>query len=569
MGCGVSAEPSRSNARKPLPTYRGGTVVAGGPSGRTTPTVSPHLSRRSATAERNRGVTFEHCWLTSLYDGNYIYSVRWDPRNAAERRAVVVFLHGFASHIHASHTEENFIIPLAQAGYMVVGFDMRGHGQTAKANNTQGLCGTADVHVMDYITVLRYVESMQLGVEIFVAGFSMGGAQTFDAMASHHTLLGNIAGVILLAPGCGSNLVGPFAPVINVLNKIIPTTNLSDISTRLANLLNVKSAAAVSRNPDNMSLTADDLRNILMEFNTEDHQPGDDLHLSVDEFTRIMNEELNLDLSPVDVAELRAQCDANRDGKVHVEEFVEAYKRADDYVDMGTEFTPSMLALTVELDARWKDVSRAINIRTPILLAHGLADTVNLAENSKKVVESTSSFDKTVKLFPRMRHGLFSDLGSEEVLQTALRWLAARVQVPSKGVCTAGEWTLEDLDDRLRNPCHTMITSHSAPLQPSVPLHSPSLQAVTSGYLTTPCSPAMWSLEDAAGVWAPSSHTSPPMSPSSLSNSPQVSPMCSPLCSPTLGLSSSPVLYQMTPASPVLTCHPGWDVQAMSVMPPA
>ncbi len=66
-------------------------------------------------------------------------------------------------------------------------------------------------------------------------------------------------------------------------------------------------------------------------------------------------------------------------------------------------------------------------IRLPILLLHGGGDTVVPPENSEIVYEHISSEDKTRKLFPGLYHEIHKEPEREEVFNTLIEWLNARV----------------------------------------------------------------------------------------------------------------------------------------------
>ena len=70
---------------------------------------------------------------------------------------------------------------------------------------------------------------------------------------------------------------------------------------------------------------------------------------------------------------------------------------------------------------------RAGDIRQPLLLILGGSDPVIDSENSRLVFSTLGSTDKTLLLYPAMRHEPFNELGRHKVLDDVAAWLVPRL----------------------------------------------------------------------------------------------------------------------------------------------
>lgn len=70
---------------------------------------------------------------------------------------------------------------------------------------------------------------------------------------------------------------------------------------------------------------------------------------------------------------------------------------------------------------------RAGEVRMPCLLIHGDADQLCSAEGARMWLESSSSPDLTVKLYPGGRHEMFNETNRDEVLADLWTWLEQRL----------------------------------------------------------------------------------------------------------------------------------------------
>lgn len=75
--------------------------------------------------------------------------------------------------------------------------------------------------------------------------------------------------------------------------------------------------------------------------------------------------------------------------------------------------------------------ARAGELRLPLLVLHGEADTLTDPSGSAELAARAGSADKELKTWPDNRHELFNDLDKGEVTAYLLAWLAARF--PTRG----------------------------------------------------------------------------------------------------------------------------------------
>ena len=157
-------------------------------------------------------------------DGINFYSRSWEPD--AQPKAVVALVHGHREHVGRY---ENVARALTNAGYVLSGYDSRGHGKSTGARG----------HIPSYDTLLDDIEafiSMQSekysGTPVFLYGHSQGGNQVINYALRRHP---KIAGVI----ATGSWLKLAFEPpAIKValgrfMNNIFPSfTQASGLDTK-------------------------------------------------------------------------------------------------------------------------------------------------------------------------------------------------------------------------------------------------------------------------------------------------------------------------------------------------
>jgi alpha-beta hydrolase superfamily lysophospholipase len=68
-------------------------------------------------------------------------------------------------------------------------------------------------------------------------------------------------------------------------------------------------------------------------------------------------------------------------------------------------------------------------VDVPLLVLHGEADPLNLAEGARLLHEAASHPDKTLRVYPGVRHEPHNDLGHEQVAGDIREWLARMPRV--------------------------------------------------------------------------------------------------------------------------------------------
>ncbi len=83
--------------------------------------------------------------------------------------APILLIHGFASSKHMNWVHPDWVRPLVEAGYRVIGYDNRGHGESAKPHTPSAY--DMEHMVADALKVLDHLNIIQA----HVMGYSMGG----------------------------------------------------------------------------------------------------------------------------------------------------------------------------------------------------------------------------------------------------------------------------------------------------------------------------------------------------------------------------------------------------------
>ncbi len=71
--------------------------------------------------------------------------------------------------------------------------------------------------------------------------------------------------------------------------------------------------------------------------------------------------------------------------------------------------------------------ARLSALKVPLLAMHGEIDTLTKPRGSELLHASVSSADKTIELWPGMKHEIFNEPGRAEVMRVLLEWLDARL----------------------------------------------------------------------------------------------------------------------------------------------
>lgn len=165
--------------------------------------------------------SFESGWESK--DGIRFYMRGWEPDKAP--KAVVCLLHGHGEHVgRYAHVGEAF----SKAGYVLVGYDERGHGKTG---GPRGHTPSYDAMMDDVADFLALMEKRYPGLPRFLYGHSMGGNQVINFALRHKPAL---AGVIATGPWLKLAFDPPAIKVTlgRMMNSIYPAfTQASELET--------------------------------------------------------------------------------------------------------------------------------------------------------------------------------------------------------------------------------------------------------------------------------------------------------------------------------------------------
>lgn len=155
--------------------------------------------------------TFETNWKTR--DGLDIYGRGWEPDQAP--KAVICLVHGHGEHVNRyAHVGAAF----ANAGYVLMGFDQRGHGKSA---GPRGHTPSYDALMDDVADLLAQAGSRYPGLPQFLYGHSMGGNEVLNFVLRRKPIL---AGVIATGPWLRLAFQPPALQVTlgRLMNRIAP-----------------------------------------------------------------------------------------------------------------------------------------------------------------------------------------------------------------------------------------------------------------------------------------------------------------------------------------------------------
>jgi len=181
--------------------------------------------------------TFETTWTAN--DGAITYVRGWEPDNAP--KAAIGFVHGLGEHIGRF---EHVAKALTDAGYVMVGFDLRGHGRTS---GTRGHVPSLDAAMQDVRRLLQLLAEKYPNLPQFLYGHSLGGLFTLTYAIQYGS---NLKGVIVSDAGLRSPLLDQKAKVLmaKVLGSFLPAMT---IPTAL-------DPATISRDPEVVQKYIDD-----------------------------------------------------------------------------------------------------------------------------------------------------------------------------------------------------------------------------------------------------------------------------------------------------------------------
>lgn len=108
--------------------------------------------------------------------------------------------------------------------------------------------------------------------------------------------------------------------------------------------------------------------------------------------------------------------------------------------DPLTNKKPMRVRLGVEINKMARDVrERLAEMRLPMLILHGAEDKRVNPHDSQYTYDHVASPDKTLKLYPGMRHEIMNEIGKEGVLDEIVAWLDAHLPGTTEPTASGGK----------------------------------------------------------------------------------------------------------------------------------
>lgn len=158
-------------------------------------------------------------------DGTDFFVRGWEPDRAP--KALVVLIHGVGEH---TGRYEHVAKAMTEAGYAIVGFDLRGHG---RSSGIRGHFPSLDAVMQDISGFFDFLTQRYPGLSKFLYGHSLGGLLVLTYALKNNA---GLRGVIATSPGLRSPVHEQKAKVMlaKVLGSLLPKTLLaSGLSTEL------------------------------------------------------------------------------------------------------------------------------------------------------------------------------------------------------------------------------------------------------------------------------------------------------------------------------------------------
>jgi alpha-beta hydrolase superfamily lysophospholipase len=154
-------------------------------------------------------------WMTK--DGLEIYSKAWLP--SGKPKGVICLLHGVGEHIGRYEAVGD---ALANAGYILAGFDQRGFG---RSQGQRGHTPNLDAYLDDIDMFLTEMTRLYPDLPRFLYGHSMGGILALAYPPLRHP---NIAGAIVTSPPLKSSMEKQKLKVFlaKVMGRLTPTLTM-------------------------------------------------------------------------------------------------------------------------------------------------------------------------------------------------------------------------------------------------------------------------------------------------------------------------------------------------------
>ena len=161
-------------------------------------------------------IRFEDQWDDK--DRTKLFIQGWEPENS-KPKALIALVHGLGEHAgRYAHVGK----ALTDAGYALVGFDLRGHG---KSDGARGHSSSLDTYMQDIQQFFRRMETRYPDIPHFLYGHSLGGLLVLAYAIQYGE---HLKGVITTGPGLQSSLQEQKAKVamVRLLGSLLPAITL-------------------------------------------------------------------------------------------------------------------------------------------------------------------------------------------------------------------------------------------------------------------------------------------------------------------------------------------------------
>lgn len=153
----------------------------------------------------------EYNWVSD--DGQELFAQCWDA--GADALACILLVHGMGEH---SSRYDKWASSLAETGFSVVSFDMRGHGKTPGA---RGSASNYNVLLKDIDFLIEHAKVLCQEKPLFLYGHSFGGNLVINYAITRTTKL---AGIIVTSPWLELSQLPPRHKVLaaKILHRFVP-----------------------------------------------------------------------------------------------------------------------------------------------------------------------------------------------------------------------------------------------------------------------------------------------------------------------------------------------------------
>ena len=183
-----------------------------------------------------------------------VHAVKWTP-DSGEYTAILQITHGMVEFIERYIPFAEF---LTTKGYMVVGHDHIGHGQSVVTQEDWGyFCegNPSDIVVEDMHKLRTLIQEENPGVPYFMLGHSMGSFMLRKYLASHNE---NLRGAIIMGTGfIPENMTSLALKLTAVVAKLRGSRHRSKLIQSLAFGADYKGFDMTGEHPENSWLTKD------------------------------------------------------------------------------------------------------------------------------------------------------------------------------------------------------------------------------------------------------------------------------------------------------------------------